>query len=49
MIGVEGVYIEYWITKDYGSRYWIGEEGPSSRDHTGQEEERTEAYVGGFQ
>jgi hypothetical protein len=28
---------------------WIGEEGLSSRDHTGQGEERTEAYTGGFQ
>jgi hypothetical protein len=35
--------------KDCGSRSWIGEEGPSSRDHTGQGEERTEAYTGGFQ
>jgi hypothetical protein len=35
--------------KDCGSRSWIGEEGISSRDHTGQGEERTEAYTGGFQ
>jgi hypothetical protein len=35
--------------KDCGSRSWIGEEGPSSRDHTGQGEERTKAYTGGFQ
>jgi hypothetical protein len=49
LTGVEGVDTEYWITKDCGSRSWIGEEGPSSRDHTGQGEERTEAYTGGFQ
>ena len=35
--------------KDCGSRSWIGEEGPSSRDHTGQGEERIKAYAGGFQ
>jgi hypothetical protein len=50
LTGVEGVDTqEYWITKDCGSRSWIGEEGPSSRDHTGQGEERTKAYTGGFQ
>jgi hypothetical protein len=49
LTGVERIDTEYWIMKDYGSRSWIGEEGPSSRDHTGQGEERTEAYAGGFQ
>jgi hypothetical protein len=31
--------------KDDDSRSWIGEEGPSSRDHTGQGEERTKSYA----
>jgi hypothetical protein len=48
LTGVEGVDTEYWIMKDYGSIYWIGEEGNSYRDHTGQGEERIEAYKGGF-
>jgi hypothetical protein len=33
---------------DNGLRYWIGEEGLSSRDHPTQGEERTHAYTGGF-
>jgi hypothetical protein len=49
LTGVEGVNTEYWIMKDCGSISWIGEEGPSSIDHTGQGEERIEVYVGGFQ
>ena len=43
---------KYWcwegcIKKEFDSIYWIGGEGISSRDHTGQGEERVEAVVGG--
>jgi hypothetical protein len=34
--------------KDYDLRSWIGGEGISSRDHTGQGQERAEATTCGF-